>query len=50
MEGSSGVLYPGEIEKIREAERRAGGISIEDATWKRLTDLAAELGVDSNIG
>ena len=50
MEGSSGVLYPGEIEKIRETERRAGGIPIEEATWKRLTDLAAELGVDSDIG
>ncbi len=50
MEDSSGVLYPGEIEKIRETERRAGGIPIEDTTWKRLTDLATELGVDSDIG
>ena len=49
MEGSSGVLYPGEIEKIQETERRAGGIPIEEAAWKRLTDLAAELGVNPDI-
>ena len=50
VEGSSGVLYPGEIEKICEAQRRGEGIPIVGITWKRLTELADELGVDSNIG
>jgi len=50
MEGSSGVLYPGEIEKLSEVERREGGIPIEGATWEQLTELANELGVNSNIG
>ncbi|KIF66158.1 dehydrogenase [Streptomyces sp. AcH 505] len=41
--GSQGVLYPGEIEHRKEAERRRDGIEIEDATWKQLVDLAGEL-------
>ncbi|NQV54802.1 MAG: Ldh family oxidoreductase [Rhodospirillales bacterium] len=48
MEGSPGVLYPGEIEKIREEERLAGGIPIEDSTWGKLSDLADELGVSTD--
>ncbi|MGI9147308.1 MAG: Ldh family oxidoreductase [Chloroflexota bacterium] len=40
-EGSSGVLYPGEIEHIREQERRVTGIDVEDATWNALRSLAA---------
>ena len=35
-EGSSGVLYPGEIEHIKEQDRRKNGIEVEDATWARL--------------
>src|ERR1700740_2088348 len=34
--GSSGVLYPGEIEHLREVERRKTGIDVEDATWNKL--------------
>jgi LDH2 family malate/lactate/ureidoglycolate dehydrogenase len=41
-EGSSGVLYPGEIEYIREQDRKKKGIDIEDATWSKLKQLAAE--------
>src|SRR5262250_627393 len=41
-EGSSGVYYPGEIEYLREQERRKIGIEIEDATWDKLRSLAAE--------
>ena len=41
-EGSSGVFYPGEIEYIRERERRKSGIGIEDATWDKLRALAGE--------
>ncbi|HEY3060405.1 MAG TPA: Ldh family oxidoreductase [Chloroflexota bacterium] len=40
------VLYPGEIEYLREQERRANGIDVEDATWQKLEALAAEYSVD----
>ncbi|MER9764325.1 Ldh family oxidoreductase [Mesorhizobium sp. M0138] len=39
-EGSSGVYYPGEIGYLREQERRASGIGIENATWDKLRTLA----------
>jgi uncharacterized oxidoreductase len=42
-EGSTGVFYPGEVEYLREQERRRSGIEIEDATWKKLRALASEL-------
>jgi LDH2 family malate/lactate/ureidoglycolate dehydrogenase len=42
-EGSTGVFYPGEVEHLREQERRRAGIEIEDATWNTLRKLAAEL-------
>ena len=42
-EGSTGVFYPGEVEYLREQERRNSGIEIEDATWKKLRTLASEL-------
>ncbi|MBV9237718.1 MAG: Ldh family oxidoreductase, partial [Xanthobacteraceae bacterium] len=42
-EGSTGVFYPGEVEHLREQERRKNGIEIEDATWTTLRKLAAEL-------
>ncbi|MBK0533703.1 Ldh family oxidoreductase, partial [Klebsiella pneumoniae] len=35
-EGSRGVFYPGEVEHLRELERRKNGIEIEDATWEKL--------------
>jgi LDH2 family malate/lactate/ureidoglycolate dehydrogenase len=41
-EGSSGVFYPGEVEHLRELQRRKDGIEIEDATWDKLRTLAAE--------
>jgi uncharacterized oxidoreductase len=41
-EGSSGVLYPGEIEHRRELDRRANGIEVEDATWYKLRELAEQ--------
>jgi uncharacterized oxidoreductase len=36
------VLYPGEIEYMREQDRKKTGIDIEDATWNKLKELAAE--------
>jgi uncharacterized oxidoreductase len=41
-EGSPGVFYPGEVEHIREQQRRREGIEIEDATWDKLKVLATD--------
>ena len=41
-EGSTGVFYPGEVEYIREQQRRRDGIEVEDATWDKLRALAAD--------
>jgi LDH2 family malate/lactate/ureidoglycolate dehydrogenase len=47
--GSSGVLYPGEIEHLREQERRAAGIDVEDATWNKLRALAEGYGLTAQL-
>ena len=49
-EGSHGVFYPGEIEYLREQERRKIGIEIEDATWDKLRSLAAEYKIAGEFG
>jgi uncharacterized oxidoreductase len=41
-EGSSGVFYPGEVEFIREQQRKVSGIDVDDATWEKLGALAGE--------
>ena len=48
-EGSTGVLYPGEIEYIREQKRKAEGIEIEDATWDKLKALAGEYNLATGL-
>jgi uncharacterized oxidoreductase len=47
--GSPGVFYPGEVEYIREQERRAKGIDVEDATWDKLTALARQYGLTAEL-
>ena len=49
-EGSHGVFYPGEIEYLREQERRKIGIEIEDATWDKLRWLAADYKIAGELG
>ena len=49
-EGSTGVLYPGEMEDLCEQERRRTGIDVEDATWNRLAALAGEYGLAAELG
>jgi uncharacterized oxidoreductase len=49
-EGSSGVLYPGEIEYMREQQRRKDGVDIEDATWDKLKQLAGEYKLADELG
>src|SRR5215218_6023296 len=41
-EGSAGVFYPGEVEYIREQQRKVSGVEIEDATWEKLRALAGD--------
>ena len=36
------MFYPGEVEYIREQQRRVSGIEIEDATWDKLRTLAGK--------
>src|SRR5262244_2468729 len=49
-EGSHSVFYPGEIEYLREQERRKIGIEIEDATWDKLRSLAAKYKIAGELG
>ncbi len=44
-EGFQEVLYPGEIEHRTEERRRRAGIPIEEATWRRLGEIATRFGV-----
>jgi LDH2 family malate/lactate/ureidoglycolate dehydrogenase len=48
-EGSPGVFYPGEVEYLREQERRKNGIEIEDATWEKLRALAGEYNIAKDL-
>ncbi len=48
--GSPGVFYPGELEHLREVERRRDGIAVEDATWAKLCELAAGYGISDTLG
>jgi len=49
-EGGSGVYYPGEIEHLREQDRCANGIEVEDATWYKLRSLAEAYGLADQLG
>jgi hypothetical protein len=48
-DGSPGVFYPGEVEYLREQERRVSGIDVEDATWDKLRALAREYGLVAQL-
>jgi uncharacterized oxidoreductase len=48
-EGSAGVFYPGEVEYIREQQRKVAGIEIEDATWHKLRALAREYKLSAEL-
>ena len=48
--GSSGVLYPGEIEHLREQERRRDGVFVEDTTWNKLRELAERYSLAAELG
>ncbi len=47
--GSPGVFYPGELEHLREIDRRRDGIAVEEATWAKLQELAAGYGLAEKL-
>jgi uncharacterized oxidoreductase len=49
-DGSPGVFYPGELEHLREQQRRTSGIDVEDATWDKLRKLAGEYRLAAELG
>ena len=49
MEGSQGVLYPGEIEKKTREERLSNGIPVEQTTWNQLMALVQEHGLEKEL-
>jgi LDH2 family malate/lactate/ureidoglycolate dehydrogenase len=49
-QGFTEVFYPGEVEYRKEQDRRKNGVPIEDATWKRLGDLAKSYGIAEKLG
>jgi len=46
-DGFDEVLYPGEIEYRTEQRRRHAGIPIEEATWRRLGEIATRFGIST---
>jgi LDH2 family malate/lactate/ureidoglycolate dehydrogenase len=49
-QGVKEIYYPGEVEFQKEKDRRANGISVEDATWGKLKDLAQQFGLTAKLG
>ena len=49
-QGFKQVYYPGEVEFVKEQDRRKNGIPIEDATWGVLRKLATEFGIAGKLG
>jgi LDH2 family malate/lactate/ureidoglycolate dehydrogenase len=49
QEGFTEVLYPGEKEHRTIQQRSRDGITIEDGTWKRISELADRFNVSSLV-
>ena len=47
--GFDEVFYPGELEHLRSRKLLADGIYVEDATWNKLRDLAAEFDLADSL-
>ena len=50
MAGFNQVYYPGELEYRSTQRLLQDGIALEDATWERLRELAAEFGLVEKLG
>ena len=49
QKGVKEVLYPGEVEWLREQDRRKNGIEVDDSTWKKYLALAKKYGVEDKV-
>jgi uncharacterized oxidoreductase len=49
-QGFKEIYYPGEVEYLKEKDRRANGVPVEDATWNTLKKLAASYGLADRLG
>jgi uncharacterized oxidoreductase len=49
QKGVKEVLYPGEIEHLREKERLAKGIEVDDKTWQAFEAIAAKHGISDRV-
>ena len=49
QKGVKEVLYPGEVEWMREQDRRKNGIEVDDATWKKFEALGKKYGIADTI-
>jgi uncharacterized oxidoreductase len=47
--GVKQVLYPGEVEHMREKDRLANGIEVDDKTWAKFKELGAQYGIADRI-
>ena len=48
-EGSTGVIYPGELEWNAQRERSVNGIEIRDDLWQKFSELAAPYGLRDRV-
>ncbi len=49
LEGSRGVLYPGEIEAETRRDRKANGIPVDETTWSQIVSLIKEHKLDAEF-
>src|SRR2546423_2598599 len=49
-EASPGAFYPGDVQYLREQQRKLSGIEVEDATWEKLRALADEYKLAVELG
>ena len=49
MAGSSGILYPGEIEANTRRKRMSTGVDVEQPTWDEVVDLVKEHGLEAEL-
>ena len=46
MAGFDEILVPGEPESRNRGQREAGGVFVDEPTWKQMTEAAAKLGIE----
>ncbi|MFV0297561.1 MAG: Ldh family oxidoreductase [Hyphomicrobiaceae bacterium] len=49
QEGVKEIFYPGEVEYLREQDRRKNGIEVDEKTWEKFQELGAKYGIQDRI-